>query len=378
MTYKLALSIIIITLVSSATYLLLPPHRAPSPLADTTQKTTAEPKYLIMGFAPYWLIKKITPQALSGITHFTYFALMLDTNGNLVTHLNPREQEPGYTGYLKLLNNPPLSPLILTFVPRSQEALDSLISTRASRTKAVSTIIKELNKSKATGVNIDFEPLGNTPNELRDHFTSFIRELNQGLKTTPSSLLSISIYPSAAVRPRLWDLKALSPLVNHFVVMSYDYTLPGEAKAGPNSPLRGAEIFFANDIVTNLSELSRYLPPRQIILGIPFYGYEWEVDSTGKYAPTYSRAAVASLERIDELTRDNVLELLWDRNSLTPYAIRRKGGKVVSQIYYENSTSIRLKLDLVRSAGLGGVAIWALGYEGEAKDLWHTLDSLPR
>jgi spore germination protein YaaH len=158
--------------------------------------------------------------------------------------------------------------------------------------------------------------------------------------------------------------------------MTYDYHLPGGLKAGPNSPLRGAGELFQHDILTNLAEITSLVPSHQILLGIPFYGYEWSTDSSEKYSPTQSRGSVASLERIESLIKENTLELLWDRNSLTPYAIRREEDKIVSQIYYESVDSIKLKLELVRSAGLGGIAIWALGYEGHNPALWQTISTL--
>ena len=43
------------------------------------------------------------------------------------------------------------------------------------------------------------------------------------------------------------------------------------------------------------------------------------------------------------------------------------------QIYYENETSLGLKYDLVNESGLAGIAIWALGYDGQFPNLWNLL-----
>lgn len=380
-SHKLILIISILLITSFITYLLLPPKSPLSPLSPLSSLSLSETQappdsYQIFGFLPYWNLKKLTNDATDGITHLAYFTLHLGDNGELVKLDRPGEQEPGYTNYNRLIADPSNMPsnLVLTFMPYDQDALTSLLNNAQARQNATTTILERIKESGAVGINIDYEPLGGIPPSLRNNFTQFIKELSQKLQA--DTLLSISIYPSAAARPRIWDLASLAPLTDYFVVMTYDYHLPSGNQSGPNSPLRGAGTLFEYDILTNLAEITKLVPSRKLLLGIPFYGYEWDTDSSTKYSFSDSRAAVASLERIQELIDKNTLELLWDHNSLTPYAVRRDEGEIVSQIYYESIDSIKLKLELVKSAKLGGIAIWALGYEGDYPKLWDTIRSL--
>jgi spore germination protein len=64
----------------------------------------------------------------------------------------------------------------------------------------------------------------------------------------------------------------------------------------------------------------------------------------------------------------------WNDQALAPYLSYVEDGKNYI-IYYENPRSISYKLDLVNQLDLGGVAIWALGYEGEDRVLWDVIDS---
>lgn len=334
--------------------------------------------YMVLGFAPYWNLKKISSDSLGNITHLAYFNLLLNSDGALYTKVNRREEDPAYTNYKRLLAgavNLGTKPLIITFMPESQTALASMISSTSSRRKTISTIVDTLTESKASGVNIDFEPLGDTTETLRNNFTLFIKELKTNLESTSFNLLTISIYASAANRPRIWDIPALVPYTNYFVVMTYDYTMPGSGSAGPNSPLRGSGDLFEHDIIKNIAEITKQSPAKKILLGIPFYGYEWDTVDSSKYSPVEAKGSVASLERVQKMLDDKTLELIWDRNSLTPYGIASNSGQI-SQIYFENETSIRLKLEFVKSAGLGGIAIWALGYEGHNSWVWPTIQSL--
>lgn len=343
-------------------------------------KNIDQTKYVILGFAPYWNMKKLTLDSTSHITHLAYFNLHLKSDGSLFKRVNSREEDPGFTNYKRLLNKTftiSPKPLILTFMPESQDALIAMISSSTLRAQTIKTIRELVNESGAVGINIDFEPLGDIASSTKNNFTLFINELRSMLDELdePEKLLTVSTYASAAVRPRIWDLEALSNHVDYFVIMTYDYTMPASLSSGPNSPLRGSGDLFEHDIVKNISEITKLVPSSKILLGIPFYGYEWDTVDSSKYSPTDSKGSMASLERVQQLLDDKTLELVWDRNSLTPYGISTSSGQV-SQIYFENETSIRLKIEFVKSASLGGIAIWALGYEGNNSWVWPTINRL--
>ncbi|PIR99036.1 hypothetical protein COT87_01650 [Candidatus Collierbacteria bacterium CG10_big_fil_rev_8_21_14_0_10_44_9] len=365
----------------SPSSLPISPLGSPKPSGEGGSSTS--PSYVILGFAPYWNLKKLTLDSLADITHFAYFHLLLRDDGSIYTKINRREEDPGYTNYKRLVAgtvNRGTKPLILTFMPESQSALADLLSSLSSRARAIATILTSLSESGSSGVNIDFEPLGETPPSLRDSFTLFVRELRSQLDLLPNNynlkpLLTISTYASAAVKPRIWDLSGLAPLTDYFVVMAYDYTMPGSDTSGPTAPLRGSGELFEHDIIKNIAEITKLVPAGKLLLGIPFYGYQWDTQDSTKYSPVEAKGSVASLERIQQMLDDQTLSLLWDRNTLTPYGIASESGQI-SQIYFENETSIRLKLEFVKSAGLGGIAIWALGYEGNIPWLWPLINSL--
>jgi spore germination protein YaaH len=52
----------------------------------------------------------------------------------------------------------------------------------------------------------------------------------------------------------------------------------------------------------------------------------------------------------------------WDETAREPYVIYREGD-YYNQIYYENQASLSEKIKLAERYQLGGVALWALGYE---------------
>jgi spore germination protein YaaH len=85
----------------------------------------------------------------------------------------------------------------------------------------------------------------------------------------------------------------------------------------------------------------------------------------------------ATYKKIQSLFSDNTISSLsavLSATTLSPYLSYFKDGKIY-QIHYEDSGSLKLKIDLVHQSKLGGLAIWALGYELPFPDLWQTISN---
>jgi len=101
------------------------------------------------------------------------------------------------------------------------------------------------------------------------------------------------------------------------------------------------------------------VPPSKVILGVPFYGYEWPTDggylgasTTGAPTPlTYAQIASSSWP------------VYWDSFSSTPWTSFQVAGQWY-EVYYDDPTSLSLKADLSNFFSLRGVGVWALGMDG--------------
>lgn len=334
-------------------------------------------EYVVMGFLPHWNYRKLTQDAISTTTHLAYFSLKLQGDGSIQKLTSPTSEEPGWTTFKKITKSPPELPLIITFSQANNDQIEKLLNNSFNRKQSIKNIIQFTSDYNAAGINIDIEPSGGIAPSLRANFTNYIQELSEAITISDLSLpsgISIDIYATSASRKRLWDLEALTPFTKHFVAMAYDYHQTSSSRAGPNSPLRGTPLSFNEDVLKNISEIIQIVPPEQILLGIPFYGYEWTTVTADKYS-TAITGAVASIDRVQKMIEEDNLTVLWDRNSLTPYIIFNDKDDI-HQIYFENTKSIELKIQLVKQAKLGGIAIWALGYEGDHSAIWDTIKSL--
>ncbi len=119
-----------------------------------------------------------------------------------------------------------------------------------------------------------------------------------------------------------------------------------------------------------LCDYVRYAPEvhEKLVVGLPYYGHQWETESQYPHSPGTN---CSTLFYTTLAARADTYGRLWDTESLTPwYAFQSRGW---NQGWYDDAESLGLKYDIVRMAGLQGVGIWALGYDGDLPELWELL-----
>jgi len=228
-----------------------------------------------------------------------------------------------------------------------------------------------------TGVNIDIEYSGKVTDSVRNGLTDFMQTLNTHLKSRYQNIdLSIDVYAGAGTGRTIWDIPALEPHTDYFVVMAYDFHRRQSPLAGPVAPLFGGKDYWDTDISVQLQAFLENVPNEKILLGVPFYGYEWQTTSRDSQAHTFpDTGSTATFNRVQSLLAEKELykvEEHWNEAALSPYISYEKDGNLYV-VYYENSRSLSYKLDYVNQLDLAGIAIWALGYEGDSRELWEII-----
>ena len=225
-----------------------------------------------------------------------------------------------------------------------------LMSTKL-RNRHVAAIYQLCLKKGYDGIDLDWESLYRSD---RNRFTNFVRQLSQKLHGG-GKLLSIAVHPKTS-EPGDWsgaqaqDYRQLGVVVDEFKVMTYDYS-GSWSDPGPISPPSWADevLTFAESAVL----------PAKIMMGLPFYGYDWK----GQDVTAVSWADVqAIIDTYDPpLRRDVSGELTF---SYTDDA----GKKHV--VFFQDRAAIAAKLRMLirKHAALRGVAIWVMG--GESPGFW--------
>jgi spore germination protein YaaH len=348
---------------------------------------------VIYGFFPYWNLKYAGSLNIQDLTHFAYFAIDLNADGTINKKTSSVESEPGWnklksSDVSKLLYQSRLlgQKTVITFTAMDPDTIEGILNSPETRSTTIDSIMSVYKDYSFDDINIDFEYVNTGNPTLRSNFVQFITDLRSICVTTQSHCqIEVDVFASSADKPRLWDLKALSTVTDKFIVMAYDFYRTTSLQAGPVAPIRGkctddnSKDCLAEDIVTDISAISKLIPSEKIILGIPFYGYEWQTASTDFLANTYpGTGSLASYQRIQSLFQDTSIasiSAMWSESTLSPYLVYEKNNKIY-QVHFENAQSLEQKIKLVDSADLGGVAIWALGYEGTSQDLWTPIETL--
>lgn len=359
-----------------------------SPLSSLTtfnfinQLTTKSDNKIVYGFVPYWNLEdvKIQPE----LTHLSYFGLTIGANGHIVTRDNGG-LEPGYRhlqseNFLEssnkmVLDNKNVEIVLAQF---NNDAIVSLLSQEQSVENLLTSLDSILLAYPVNGVNLDIEYTGKMTDQLQQKFTNLVIAINKHLDQKYQDVtFSIDMYASAASKPQIWDIAAIEPHVDYIIVMAYDFHRSSSPQAGPVAPLFGGREYWDSDINQHLADFVKLVPKEKILLGVPFYGYEWQTTSRDPQAHTFPQTgSTASFKRVKKImsqAEELKVEEGWNDQALSPYLSYEENGEIFV-IYYENSRSLSYKLDYVNQLNLGGISIWALGYEDNSRELWDVID----
>lgn len=338
--------------------------------------------YTVFGFLPYWTMN--TAEVPSAVTDVAYFSVIFDGQGRLVEQLEGGSE----AGYARLRSEtftnwaaqqPANRKIHITVVGNGNDEIAELVSSPVARQNFRQNITQLLASYPFSGVQLDFEYSATATDDLRANYVLLVKDLNQDVKKMdPNMKVSVAAFGSAASKQSFWDIAGLAPHIDYLIIMSYDYHVRSSQVAGPVAPLFGKETGrWQDDITSNLRDFMQQIPPEKILLGIPFYGYEWQISGEEPGSPTFpSSGATATYQRVQALLaeRGDEIEEGWDSAALSPYIFYQQDGEN-RLIYYDNPRSLSYKLDLVEQLNFGGVAIWALGYEGEQSELWQVIEA---
>ncbi len=203
------------------------------------------------------------------------------------------------------------------------------------------------------GINIDFEGKGSKDQSGLDTLVAAVSSAMH--HANPHWQVTMDTYASSAGDPSgFYDIPGLNPSVDGFFVMAYDMDNPKTPT--PTAPLTGAGF-------TDLDAVQQYaavVSPSKVILGVPYYGYDWPTAGPGLGDPATGPPTPLSYSQI-VATGGHVY---WDPVTQTPWTSYQVGTQW-HQTFFDNPTSLALKAQLANTYHLAGVGIWALGMEGD-------------
>jgi chitinase len=180
------------------------------------------------------------------------------------------------------------------------EYFSKLAASSTATQKFITSVQSWINQYRVDGIDLDWEypcsPPRSDPVEISctdfrtvtdaggkcpddtTNIVTFLKALKTGLG---SGKLVTFASQAAKANEQSMNIKAATPYVDMWHVMSYDYTvsdLPdaGAAKMSPNAPLYNPTNGLAMSISSTVDDyISFGVDPKKIMIGIPYYGHTW-------------------------------------------------------------------------------------------------------
>ena len=248
----------------------------------------------------------------------------------------------------------------------------AVLADPTTRAAHVAALRKFAADGEFTGLDLDYEQFAfaddrSTWATTRPNWVAFIGELAAVLHDDDRTL-AVSIPPvydagqTEASGYWVYDYAAIAPLVDSIRVMAYDYST---SSAGPVAPLEFVERAIAGTVEASGA-------PEKLVLGIPLYGYNWPVATTGTCPTTSPETGRTSV------TARNVADLAARRGGAPVYdavtgewsfaydlVLEDATGSCTQrrQVHYVAADGAIARIRMAHAAGFGGVSLWALGYE---------------
>lgn len=221
-----------------------------------------------------------------------------------------------------------------------------LLSSSEKRRTLINGLMQQVDAYELDGLNIDFEKV---KNPAGTHFVQFLRELSIETRKRGVVLSVDNFVPSEYTAH--YNRKEQGLVTDYVIIMGYDEYYVGGGAAGPN-----ASIKFVEDGIINTKEV---VPAEKIINAIPFYTRIWESGPNGLTASTLSMASEPAW------INQNGVSTAWLDDYCQNYG-EYQSGDTLYQCWLEDLDSIRVKLQVMQTQEIKGVASWKLGLEDRA------------
>lgn len=364
----------VVAVVSAGAAIAVRDDKGPAPLADIP----------VSAWAPYWVVDDATTsiKAHGALIHevspFWYEArgateigLSANVTTELTTPLLATARQAGAT----------IIPSIADVMGEGEMA--AVLADPDTRAQHVLTIIALVRDNGFDGIDIDYERFAHTDDyatweDTRVSWVAFLTDLAAGLHAD-GKLLTVAVPPiyDTEFNPEsgywVYDYAAMGDIVDGIRIMAYDYSWDEPGPIAPIGWVRSA-VRAAKDAVADDTKL---------VLGIPLYGRNWvtatagicPADAPGRVDPNLGE--VASL-----LAQYGVTPVHDDGTGEAGFTYQRQSTDGVStctqtrEVHYVDEVGVRARLDLAREERIGGVVLWALGFDTEL--MWEGIAGVAR
>lgn len=302
-----------------------------------------KPPIRVNGYAYPSINEDVLRRTLPYLTFLSIFSYRTDAEGNL----NTINDEP----LIETARAAGVAPvMVVTNTKESggfnSDVVSSLLTSDVAVEQLIDNILITLRAKNYYGVDIDFEYI---PPANREDYNRFLERLSARLQPEAYKL-STALAPKISADQvgtlyEAHDYAFHGQVVDQVILMTYEwgYMYGPPLAVAPIEPVKQV-LDFAVTVI----------PPEKILMGMPNYGYDWTLP--------YERGRAAEVLTINgALNRaiENGARIEFSDSAKAPFYKYVKNG-VEHIVWFENASSTRARLELVKQYGLGGVSYWTI------------------
>ena len=372
-----------------------------SPIADRLSGNLqplegGKPGYEVFGFAPHWRMHKLDNVDFSVLTTLAYFGIEVNADGSLLLDdVGYQKFKSDSTTELFKKAHENNTRVVLTITQMDNATIRAILDDPEAQQRTIDQTVDLVQRRGIDGINIDFEYSGTPPAGYRDQYSAFVKNMSEAMhQANPNSRVTVSVYASAAKYAKLYNIGSIAQNSDGIFMMAYDFAVKGSDHAIPTAPLYGyREGKYWYDISTAVEDFLKVMPAEKLILGVPYYGYNYPVNNVAvkaarhegyytyywrnrrRYSQYHSYPSTVqtySLLKNEVIAENADAQTGWDDYGKVGYVAYQEDG-VWRMVFMEDERSLGEKYDFAKSKNLAGVGMWALGFDDGRTELWSLL-----
>lgn len=331
----------------------------------------------VFGYLPYWRLDSRSAQELRYdlVSTIAFFGIGIKKSGNLDTD---------WVGYKEYVGKDAAAvtnaahragvrviPTFQLFDSGAYTRMNAFLDSSAAQDRFIGQAIALMKRRLADGASLDFEHVNS---ERMERYLAFVTRFAKALRAQmPGAIL---VDASSAGTPR-WLIAGLAKVVDHMFVMTYNYRWSGSNNAGAVAPLDNT----TRTVKKHIAKFLAYAPASKVIMGVPYYGYDWPVISDQPNARV--RSDPSRYGGVRSVTYGGAMDFLAahpevtlnhdDREGAAFYSYWSATDKTWRQVYFDDERSLAAKYDYAIAENLAGIGTWTLLYDRGYDALWDLL-----
>lgn len=332
----------------------------------------------VYGYLPWWSLNAGTAGRLRFdlLTTIAFFGIGITPSGALdrrglgyLAFISPDAVRVTNAAHARGVR---VVPTFQLFDGGSLHDLRAFLGHSAAQARFIREAVSLVASRGADGANLDIEPV---PSNLDGAFVAFAGKFRAALRARiPGATLVVATSPSAPTSL----IRGLAGRVDQLFVMAYDYRTVRSSTAGPVAPLDGS----GATVSTTVARYLAAVPASKVILGVPYYGYDWPVTNRRPNAPVrpastgYGSAFSISYAAVTSWLSDHpTIPVRRDAVAASAYfTYHDHDAGTYRQVWFDDARSLAAKYDLAITEKLAGIGIWALDNDRGYAALWTLLD----